>query len=90
MFFFTFQLLFTLLEFNCLLTIQDTVYFHLPALHNPRQTVFGISCYRQIDSDMVSYFLNTRNVIFYLFFILAFYRKYRINWKRTLSSQSVW
>jgi hypothetical protein len=24
------------------------VYFHLPALHDPRQTVFGISCYRQV------------------------------------------
>jgi hypothetical protein len=29
------------------------VYFHLPALHDPRQTVFGISCYRQIDADKV-------------------------------------
>jgi len=32
---------------------SDTVYFHLPALHNPRQSVFGISCYRQIDTDKV-------------------------------------
>lgn len=32
---------------------QDTVYFHLPALHDPRQTVFGISCYRQIDADKI-------------------------------------
>ena len=31
----------------------DTVYFHLPALDNPRKTVFGISCYRQIDADRV-------------------------------------
>jgi hypothetical protein len=29
----------------------DTVYFHMPALDNPRKTVFGISCYRQIDAD---------------------------------------
>ena len=28
---------------------DDTVYFHLPALHDPRKTVFGISCYRQVD-----------------------------------------
>ena len=35
------------------LLCQDTVYFHLPALHDPRQTVFGISCYRQIDADKV-------------------------------------
>ncbi len=31
----------------------DTVYFHLPALDNPRKTVFGISCYRQIDASRV-------------------------------------
>ena len=28
---------------------DDTVYFHLPALHDPRKTVFGISCYRQVE-----------------------------------------
>jgi len=33
--------------------VQDTVFFHLPALHDPRQTVFGISCYRQIDAEKV-------------------------------------
>jgi len=32
---------------------EDTVYFHLPALHNPRKTVFGISCYRQIDAEKI-------------------------------------
>jgi len=32
---------------------SDTVYFHLPALHNPRKTVFGISCYRQIDAEKI-------------------------------------
>lgn len=31
----------------------DTAYFHLPALDNPRKTVFGISCYRQIDAEKV-------------------------------------
>ena len=30
---------------------EDTAYFHLPALDNPRKTVFGISCYRQVDAD---------------------------------------
>ena len=30
---------------------SDSVYFHLPALYDPRQSVFGISCYRQIDAD---------------------------------------
>ena len=32
---------------------QDTSYFHLPALHDPRKTVFGISCYRQIQAEKV-------------------------------------
>lgn len=32
---------------------EDTVYFHLPALDNPKQTVFGISCYRQINAEML-------------------------------------
>ena len=32
---------------------QDTSYFHLPALHDPRKTVFGISCYRQIDVEKI-------------------------------------
>ena len=31
--------------------LSDTAFFHLPALDNPRKTVFGISCYRQIDAD---------------------------------------
>ena len=30
---------------------SDTSFFHLPALDDPRKTVFGISCYRQIDAD---------------------------------------
>lgn len=32
---------------------EDTVYFHLPALDNPKRTVFGISCYRQISAEML-------------------------------------
>lgn len=30
---------------------KDTIYFHLPSLENPRQTVFGISCYRQMNAQ---------------------------------------
>lgn len=30
---------------------DDTTYFHLPSLQNPRHTVFGVSCYRQIAAD---------------------------------------
>lgn len=32
---------------------HDTVYFHLPSLNNPNETIFGISCYRQISVDQV-------------------------------------
>lgn len=28
---------------------SDTVYFHLPSLKNPNETVFGVACYQQID-----------------------------------------
>ncbi|GFT50539.1 late secretory pathway protein AVL9 homolog [Nephila pilipes] len=30
---------------------KDTIYFHLPSLENPHQTVFGISCYRQMNAE---------------------------------------
>lgn len=33
---------------------SDTCFFHLPDLENPRKTVFGISCYRQIDASMLT------------------------------------
>ncbi|MPC51895.1 Late secretory pathway protein AVL9 [Portunus trituberculatus] len=29
----------------------DTVFFHLPHLTKPDQTVYGVSCYRQIDAE---------------------------------------
>lgn len=32
---------------------SDTAYFHLPDLENPRKTIFGISCYRQIAASKV-------------------------------------
>lgn len=31
----------------------DTVFFHLPHLTKPDQTVFGVSCYRQIDAEVI-------------------------------------
>lgn len=31
---------------------EDTVYFHLPSLKDPKQTVFGISCFRQIPVEV--------------------------------------
>ncbi|XP_066991513.2 late secretory pathway protein AVL9 homolog isoform X2 [Anabrus simplex] len=30
---------------------EDTVYFHLPSLTNPKMTVYGISCFRQIPVE---------------------------------------
>ena len=30
----------------------DTVYFHLPHLTDVTKTVFGVSCYRQIDAEV--------------------------------------
>jgi len=30
---------------------KDTAYFHLPDLKDPRKTVFGISCFRQMDAS---------------------------------------
>lgn len=37
---------------------EDTVYFHLPSLNNPKRTIYGISCFRQIPVEVtkVSYF----------------------------------
>lgn len=32
----------------------DTIFFHLPHLTKPDQTVFGISCYRQIDAEKIT------------------------------------
>ncbi|KYQ47397.1 Late secretory pathway protein AVL9 like protein [Trachymyrmex zeteki] len=30
---------------------EDTVYFHLPSLNDPKQTIYGISCFRQIPVE---------------------------------------
>lgn len=32
---------------------EDTAYFHLPSLHNPNETIYGISCYRQIPLEVL-------------------------------------
>lgn len=32
--------------------IEDTVFFNLPSLKDPKKTIYGISCYRQIDSEV--------------------------------------
>lgn len=38
---------------------EDTVYFHLPSHTNPRRTVYGISCFRQIPVE-VSFYIFVR------------------------------
>ncbi|KYN21345.1 Late secretory pathway protein AVL9 like protein [Trachymyrmex cornetzi] len=30
---------------------EDTVYFHLPSLNDPKRTIYGISCFRQIPVE---------------------------------------
>lgn len=32
---------------------EDTVYFHLPSLNNPKRTIYGISCFRQIPVEVI-------------------------------------
>lgn len=32
---------------------EDTAYFHLPSLTDPKKTVYGISCYRQIPVERI-------------------------------------
>lgn len=31
---------------------DDTVYFHLPSLTNSHETIFGVSCFRQIPVEV--------------------------------------
>ncbi|XP_070566717.1 late secretory pathway protein AVL9 homolog [Ptychodera flava] len=34
---------------------EDTVYFHIPDQHDPNQTIYGVSCFRQIESkDLIN------------------------------------
>lgn len=39
---------------------EDTVYFHLPSLNNPKRTIYGISCFRQIPVEVI----KTLNLLF--------------------------
>jgi hypothetical protein len=36
---------------------RDTIYFHLPDINDHNLTIFGVSCYRQINADVINYFL---------------------------------
>lgn len=31
---------------------EDAVYFHLPSLNDPKRTIYGISCFRQIPVEV--------------------------------------
>jgi hypothetical protein len=33
---------------------DDTVYFHLPSLTNSHETIFGVSCFRQIPVEVIN------------------------------------
>lgn len=36
---------------------EDTVFFHLPSLTDPKETVFGISCFRQIPAEVLHFYI---------------------------------
>ena len=38
----------------CLPFVADTIYFHLPGKGSNKDTVYGVSCYRQIDTKVRS------------------------------------
>ena len=45
----------------------DTAFFHLPDLEDPRKTIFGISCYRQIGEKILHFkisILRNKTIIF--------------------------
>lgn len=39
---------------------EDTVFFHLPSLTKPMQTIYGISCFRQIPVEVRIFFYFCR------------------------------
>lgn len=42
---------------------EDTVYFHLPSLSDPKKTVYGISCFRQIPVEVfLCFFLSLKRL----------------------------
>lgn len=41
---------------------NDTVFFHLPDLDDLNKTVFAVSCYRQISTDVI-YFFNCFSIL---------------------------
>ena len=47
---------------------KDTVFFHLPGLNGPNETVFGISCFRQIPVEVCHiYFYQSSRDLFLKF-----------------------
>lgn len=61
--------------------LTDTIYFHLPSLDGEQKTIYGVSCYRQMDAKVVpqSYYLKNRTHL---------YRVYLI-WKSCIVQQKI-
>lgn len=53
---------------------DDTVFFHLPGLKNSKETVFGISCFRQIPVEVYTYCLISN----FILNTLQFFRNLKI------------
>lgn len=49
---------------------EDTVYFHLPSLNDPKRTVYGISCFRQIPVEVII----MHKLVFNIRIICIFYK----------------
>lgn len=47
-----------------LFLLSDTIFFHLPSRSDAETTIFGISCYRQMDASVNSESLQTLNLLF--------------------------
>lgn len=47
--------------------VEDSVFFNLPSLTDPKETVYGVSCYRQISVDV--------NIAIYNLLIIYIYKK---------------
>jgi len=48
------------------LHFSDSIYFHLPAREGVNRTVYGVACYRQIESKV--YLCNVANTQFMIIY----------------------
>lgn len=45
---------------------EDAVYFHLPSLNDPKRTIYGISCFRQIPVEVKKLLMHKFSIQFSL------------------------